>query len=115
MHGPLLLLGHSGIECRVSRTASWVEATAVRSAAAAYGELAFLHRLSDLLLLPLLGAVASRVEGSHQEDGQDHHASLQDHERDFFVGKLAFEAVCQLGDTEAGTNQDEQESESEHY
>lgn len=104
MHWPLLLLRCNGVEGSVCGTASRVEAAAVGGTTAADGELAFLDGLGDLLLLPLVGAVATRVEGCHQKDCQDHHTSLEDHEWDFFVGKLAFEAVCEFGDTEAGTD-----------
>ena len=114
MHRPLLLRSRGGEGC-VRGTAGWVEAAAVGSAATADGELALVNGLGDLLFLPLGGAVASRVEGGHQEDCHDHHASLEDHEGDFLVGKLAFEAVCEFGDTEAGTDQDGHESGREDY
>ena len=104
VHWPLLLLSRNRVEGSFCGTASRVEAAAVGGATAADGELAFLDSLGDLLLLPLVGAVATRVESCHQEDCQDHHTSLEDHERDFFVGKLAFEAMREFSNTEAGTD-----------
>lgn len=47
------------------------------------------------------------VEESHGSDGEDDHGTLEDHEGDFVVGKLAVETVPELGDTVDASDEDE--------
>jgi hypothetical protein len=53
MHRPLLLLSCDRVEGCGGGAAGGVETAAVGGVATADGELAFLHSLGDLLLLPL--------------------------------------------------------------
>lgn len=83
-------------------------------ASAADRELSVVNGLAGVLgLLPLAVHEAARVEDGHDDGGQDHHAALEDHEGDLFVGELAVEAVGELGDAEAGAYEDEEEGDGE--
>jgi hypothetical protein len=62
-------------------------------------------------ILPFLSAhkLAWR-EGSKKHRSQDHHTSFKDHECDLIIGQFAAESVSKFGDTEQGTNEDEERS-----
>ena len=71
-----------------------IETATVGGASTTNGELAFFSLgLDGLDLLPFCLHEASRVPGSHEECGEQHHATLEDHERNLFIGELTFESM----------------------
>ena len=79
-------------------TTSWasirIETAAVGGASATDGELAlFSLGLNGLDLSPFSLHEASWMPGCHEEGAEQHHATLEDHEWNFFVGELTLEAM----------------------
>ena len=95
---------------RLHGSAGWssvgIETSAVGGASTADRELALLSLGLDLL--PFSLHETSWVPGGHEEGGEQHHATLEDHERNFLVGKFALETVRELCNTEAGSEKDEE-------
>jgi len=95
----------------LGRTPIGIIPTTIPHASASDGEFSFLDRL--LLLSPLAAHESTGMEDCHDDGGEDHHTTLEDHEWDFFVCEFALETVGELGDTEAGADEDEEERKGE--
>ena len=53
------------------------------------------------------------MERRQRQNSDDDHCALKNHERDFLVGERTIKALAQLGNTEDGSDEDGEGSESE--
>jgi hypothetical protein len=91
---------------RLDRRTSWasggvVSCTVVDTGATDRELAAIVDFLANILRLPLTVHEASWMPDGHEDGGEDHHTSLEDHEGNLLVGELTVEAVGELSNTEA--------------
>jgi len=111
MHRPLTRSRVGRVKSRLRRTSVGIIPTTIPHASASDREFSFLNRL--LLLSPLAAHKSTWMEDRHDDGGENHHSTLEDHEWDFFVCEFALETVGELGYTEAGADENEEEGEGE--
>lgn len=62
----------------------------------------------EIGLVPAALEGHARVQNGQKHDGQNNHQAFEDHKAHFLVGESAAEAFFELGDTVAGSDEDEQ-------